>query len=60
VLKAEVHTRPASAQGISAVHEEMQQIDLPVFQEIPDRGDGRPSIHIEAPGADQQQQQQQA
>lgn len=36
-LMAEVYTRRSEDKGISALHEEIEQIDLPVFQEIPGR-----------------------
>src|SRR5262245_61617935 len=36
-LRAEVHTRRSAPKPITALHEELEHIDLPVFQEIPGR-----------------------
>jgi transglutaminase-like putative cysteine protease len=36
-LRTEVRTQESSPKDISALHEEMEQIDVPVFQEIPER-----------------------
>jgi len=36
-LTAEVYTRVSAQKPVSALHEEIAQIDLPVFQEIPER-----------------------
>jgi transglutaminase-like putative cysteine protease len=37
VLRTEVRTRTSAPKDISALHEEMEQIDVPVYQEIPER-----------------------
>ncbi len=36
-LTAEVYTRPSTQKPVATLHEEVAQIDLPVFQEIPER-----------------------
>ena len=36
-LTAEVYTRPSMQKDISTLREEIESIDLPVFQEIPER-----------------------
>ncbi|HSB42677.1 MAG TPA: transglutaminase family protein [Methylomirabilota bacterium] len=36
-LRTEVRTQESAPKDISALHEEMEQIDVPVFQEIPER-----------------------
>jgi hypothetical protein len=36
-LRAEVRTRVSAHKTISTLHEEVEDIDLPVFQEIPER-----------------------
>jgi transglutaminase-like putative cysteine protease len=36
-LTAEVYTRTSADKAVSTLHEEVAQIDLPVFQEIPER-----------------------
>jgi len=36
-LTAEVYTRPSTQKAVATLHEEVAQIDLPVFQEIPER-----------------------
>jgi transglutaminase-like putative cysteine protease len=56
-LTAEVYTRPSAHKAVSTLHEEVAQIDLPVFQEIPERRE-----YVYDPGlanALQQQQQDQ-
>ena len=54
-LEAQVVTRPAGQTAISALYEEMEQIDVPVFPEIPERRRVRNVLLIE----DQAEQQQQ-
>jgi transglutaminase-like putative cysteine protease len=58
-LRAEVVTRPSAQKGVSTLHEEIQQIDLPVYQEIPDRRVERVAALVLAEEAATQQQQQQ-
>jgi transglutaminase-like putative cysteine protease len=56
-LTAEVYTRPSAQKGVVALQEEIAQIDLPVFREIPERRRARPfDPAVEA--AIQQQQDQ--
>jgi transglutaminase-like putative cysteine protease len=58
-LRAEVHTRRSTPKAIAALHEEVEHIDLPVFQEIPARTHDWTSTVVEDAVAQQQQQQQQ-
>jgi transglutaminase-like putative cysteine protease len=58
-LEAQVLTRPSMPKGISALYEEMEQIDVPVYPEIPERRRDRGVLLIEDPTEQQQQQQQQ-
>jgi transglutaminase-like putative cysteine protease len=53
-LAVEVHTRPSSQKGISTLHEEIQPIDLPVFQEIPERRPDRFAMSVAEEAAQQQ------
>jgi hypothetical protein len=53
-LDAQVITRVAARKDVSALHEEMEQIDLPVFQEIPERRRERDIIAAEEAAAQQQ------
>jgi transglutaminase-like putative cysteine protease len=57
-LTAEVYTRPSTPKAVSALHEEMAQIDLPVFHEIPERR-REPGFSPSAEAAIQQQQEDQ-
>ena len=57
-LEAQVVTRPSMPKGISALYEEMEQIDVPVYPEIPERRRDRGVLLIEDPTEQQQQQQQ--
>jgi transglutaminase-like putative cysteine protease len=57
-LSAEVFTRPSAQKAVSTLHEEMEQIDLPVFSEIPDRRRDRKVMVVEDELPQQQQQQQ--
>jgi transglutaminase-like putative cysteine protease len=41
-LTTEVYTRPSARRGVSTLHEEIREIDLPVYQEIPERRVDRP------------------
>jgi transglutaminase-like putative cysteine protease len=62
VLRSEVRTQESSPKDISALHEEMEQIDLPVYQEVPERrGDRlrRAAEEIAAREREQDQQQEQ-
>jgi transglutaminase-like putative cysteine protease len=54
-LRTEVHTRPSVQKRIATLHEEVQHIDLPVFQEIPDRRPDRPITPGEEAASQQQQ-----
>src|SRR5262245_2916824 len=58
-LEAQVITRPSMPKGISALYEEMEHIDVPVYPEIPERRRDRGVLLIEDPTEQQQQQQQQ-
>jgi transglutaminase-like putative cysteine protease len=56
-LRAEVETTISAHKPVSALHEEIRQIDLPVYQEIPARPAERTLTPLEAAEAQQQQQQ---
>lgn len=56
-LTAEVYTRPSAPKDVSTLHEEVASIELPVFQEIPDRRPRRPYTAADEDAAQQQQQQ---
>jgi transglutaminase-like putative cysteine protease len=56
-LEAQVVTRPSAPKAISALYEEMEHIDVPVYPEIPERRRDRGILLIED-SAEQQQQQQ--
>ena len=58
-LEAVVVTRPSVPKDISALHEELSAIDLPVFQEIPERRRDNPGVVLLLEDAASQQQQQQ-
>jgi transglutaminase-like putative cysteine protease len=58
-LEAQVVTRPSVPRAISALYEEMEHIDVPVYPEIPERRRDRGILVIEDPTEQQQQQQQQ-
>jgi transglutaminase-like putative cysteine protease len=58
-LRAEVHTRVSTEQPVSTLHEEMEPIDLPVFQEMPERTHDWVSAVADEAVSQQQQQQQQ-
>ena len=58
-LEAQVVTRPSVPRAISALYEEMEHIDVPVYPEIPERRRDRGILVIEDPAEQQQQQQQQ-
>ena len=51
-----VRTQESGPKDISALHEEMEQIDVPVYQEIPDRRRERPKPAAEEIAAQEQQQ----
>jgi transglutaminase-like putative cysteine protease len=55
-LHAEVRTRVSAHKAISTLHEEVEQIDLPVFQEIPERKHDWVSTAAEDAARQQQQQ----
>jgi transglutaminase-like putative cysteine protease len=54
-LHAEVHTRRSGPKPVAALHEEVESIDLPVFQEIPARTHDWTNPVIEDAVAQQQQ-----
>ena len=56
-LHAEVRTEVSSRKPISALHEEIRQIDVPVYQEMPERRVERMVTAAEEAAAQQQQQQ---
>jgi transglutaminase-like putative cysteine protease len=58
-LEAQVVTRPSIPKAISALYEEMEHIDVPVYPEIPERRRDRGILVIEDQTEQQQQQQQQ-
>jgi transglutaminase-like putative cysteine protease len=55
-LRAEVHTRRSAPKPIAALHEEVEHIDLPVFQEIPARSHDWTGAVMDDAAAQQQQQ----
>jgi transglutaminase-like putative cysteine protease len=55
-LHAEVRTEVSSKKPISALHEEIRQIDVPVYQEMPERRVERMVTVAEEAAAQQQQQ----
>lgn len=55
-LQAEVHTRRSGPKPVAVLHEEVEHIDLPVFQEIPARSHDWTSAVVEDAAAQQQQQ----
>jgi transglutaminase-like putative cysteine protease len=57
-LRAEVRTQATTGKGVVDLHEEIRQIDLPVFQEPPDRRRLERVITRAEEAAIQQQQQQ--
>ena len=57
ILKTEVRTQAAAPKDISALHEEMEQIDVPVYQEVPERRGDRLRRAAEEIAAQEQQQQ---
>lgn len=58
-LTAEVYTRVSAHKDVSTLREEIEAIDLPVFQEIPDRSRTLRGIVSDDAIVQQQQQQQQ-
>lgn len=55
-LRTEVRTQEATPKDISALHEEMEQIDVPVYQEVPERrGDRLRQAAEEIAAQDRQQ-----
>ena len=56
-LRTEVRTQESTPKDISALHEEMEQIDVPVYQEIPERRRDRLKLAAEEIAAQQQQEQ---
>ncbi len=55
-LRTEVRTQEATPKDISALHEEMEQIDVPVYREVPERrGDRLRQAAEEIAAQDQQQ-----
>jgi transglutaminase-like putative cysteine protease len=59
VLTAEVYTRVSAQKDVSTLREEIEAIDLPVFQEIPARSHGAHDTLTDDTIVQQQQQQQQ-
>jgi transglutaminase-like putative cysteine protease len=57
ILRTEVRTQESTPKDISALHEEMEQIDVPVYQEIPDRRRDRLKMAAEEIAAQQQEEQ---
>jgi transglutaminase-like putative cysteine protease len=55
-LRTEVRTQEAAPKDISALHEEMEQIDVPVYQEVPERRGDRLRQAAEEIAAQEQQQ----
>ena len=58
-LTAEVYTRPSMQKDVSTLREEIESIDPPVFQEIPERTRDWTVAVSDAAMAQQQEQQQQ-
>jgi transglutaminase-like putative cysteine protease len=58
-LETHVITQPSSPKPISALHEELEQIEVPAYPEIPERRRDRARMLVLDNAADQQQQQQQ-
>jgi len=56
-LRTEVRTQGSTPKDISALHEEMEQIDVPVYQEVPERRGDRLRPAAEEIAAQEQQQQ---
>jgi len=56
-LRAEVRTRPSAPKAVAALQEEVEHIDLPVFQEIPARSHDWASAVAEDAVAQRQEQQ---
>jgi transglutaminase-like putative cysteine protease len=56
-LATAVRTQESAPKDISALHEEMEQIDVPVYQEIPDRRRARPRPAAEEIAAQEQSDQ---
>ena len=57
ILRTEVRTQESTPKDISALHEEMEQIDVPVYQEIPERRRDRLKMAAEEIAAQQQEEQ---
>jgi transglutaminase-like putative cysteine protease len=55
-LRAEVHTRRSGPKPVATLHEEVEHIDLPVFQEIPARRHDWTGAAVDDAAAQQQQQ----
>jgi transglutaminase-like putative cysteine protease len=58
-LAAEVRTRQVPRRPVEDLHEEIRPIDLPVYQEVPERPPERPIAIVDQEAVVQQQQQQQ-
>ena len=56
-LRTAVRTQESAPKDISALHEEMEQIDVPVYQEIPERRRDRLRPAAEEIAAQEQQDQ---
>jgi transglutaminase-like putative cysteine protease len=60
ILRTEVRTQASTPKDISALHEEMEQIDVPVYQEVPERrGDRLRQAAAEIAAQAQQEEQAQ-
>jgi transglutaminase-like putative cysteine protease len=57
ILHTGVRTQESAPKHIAALHEEMEQIDVPVYQEIPERRRDRPKATAEEIAAEEHQQQ---
>ena len=55
-LHAEVHTSVSAARDVAGLHEQIEDIAVPVYREIPHRAAG--PVPSQAPESQQQQQQQ--
>jgi transglutaminase-like putative cysteine protease len=53
-LTAEVYTRPSTRKAVSTLHEEIREIDLPVYQETPERRVDRSASPADEAAAQQQ------
>lgn len=54
-IRAEVRTRPAARKTVSDLQEEIRDIDVPVYHELPERRPERPYTAADEAAAQQQQ-----